>query len=83
MSSKGTREYTVIRIRANAYVVEIDGAVAPLGLVASVKVAHRWCAENARLHGHNGAGLTETFGRNRQFVLGPRGGWKRHIEGGA
>lgn len=70
-----TAEYSVRRDKRdnNMFHVALDGE--EFTVQGNVTDAHAAAARHARNHGHKGAGLTEQFGRNRQFVIGPRWGW--------
>ena len=68
-------EYT-ITTRGGRYHVAIDGAWATTDFT-SADDARAWVMAHARTTSQHGAGITEVFGRNRQLVQGPRGGWQR------
>lgn len=70
-----TDEYSVYPF-GEGYLVELNGS--HLAFAPAVEEAHKVAARHAREHGIRNAGLTEVFGRNRQFLQGPRGGWKRY-----
>ena len=70
-----TPEFSVFKIRGrDGYVLEVNGEVHQQ-IHRTVKDAHRAASFYAKTEGWDNAGLTEVFGRNRQFVMGPRGGW--------
>lgn len=58
------------------YVLELDGA--ELALDRSLAEIHKTARAVAKDRGLRAPGLTEAFGRNRQFIQGPRGGWTRY-----
>jgi len=72
-----TREVTIVKVRAceTAYEVLLDGAY--LESATSVVQATRLVKEHARANGLAGAGVTEAFGRNRQFLITPRYAFKK------
>jgi hypothetical protein len=79
-----TVEFTIYKMRTTddchekreAYLLERDGAT--VDHFKTLKDTHEHARYACRSHGIKGAGLTEAFGRNRQFVLTPRGAWKRY-----
>lgn len=74
-----TTEYTVCRLTdGTGYLVECDGTIIPdPSTFPTIAAAHKAAKAHARKSGASGAGLTETFGRNRQFVMTSRGAWNR------
>jgi len=70
-----TTEYTITHRDGDGYFLEKDGVV--IYTAENLLAAHTAAKRNANKKGHKNAGLTEAFGCNRQFILGPRGGWHR------
>ncbi len=75
LGAKRPTEYTVTT-RGGRYFVAIDGAWAVPDF-GDPDDARAWCKAHAATTRQRGAGITEVFGRNTQFVQGPRGGWQR------
>lgn len=77
-----TVEYTITPDRGNGYGLEVDApdGHAEIGRGPSVTQLHSAARRHARKHGYREAGLTEAFGRNRQFVFTPRGALNRFKE---
>ncbi len=69
-------EYTITHRQGEPFYLEKDGVL--FYTAHTVTDAHQAARRNARKQKHQNAGLTEAFGRNRQFTLGPRGGWIRY-----
>jgi len=68
-----TVEYTIWRKGEGPYHLERDGKQIWEG--TPLTAAHKVAQLDARKEGHKLAGLTEQFGRNKQYVMGRRGGW--------
>jgi len=76
-----TNEFSIYKMRTpyankgEAYLVELDG----VNLAASLSVAktHIIIKAHAKRNDLAGAGVTEVFGRNRQFTITPRFAFKR------
>lgn len=63
--NESTPEFTIYRT-SEGYLVELDGE--PLGTEATVEAAHRFIKGYCRGDRLLAAGVTEAFGRNRQFI---------------
>lgn len=72
--TKTTPEFTLYR-DGSVVVVELDGV--RIGVAEDSEHAHRLVLNWTRKHRLRDVGVTEVFGRNRQFRVGPRGGLKR------
>jgi len=57
--------------------VEIDGADQDLAF-EEVDDALWWCKRKARKEGWADCGITEAWGKGRQWIQGARSGWPRH-----
>jgi hypothetical protein len=70
-----TTEYTITRNREGRFSIAIDGkwAVPDFG---NPDDARAWVMAHARTTKQRDAGISECFGRGRQLVQGPRGGWR-------
>lgn len=76
-----TNEFTIYFVASGspvdvAYIVELDGV--EIGRELDLKHAHKMARAAAKAKGFTNAGITEAFGRNRQFIQGPRGGWVKY-----
>jgi hypothetical protein len=73
-----TREFTIVKVGKPdpGYEVELDGVT--LFYETSLDESHKAIKAAARANGYAGAGVTEAFGRNRQFIITPRYGFKRY-----
>ena len=72
-------EFTIYKAKGPSalYVIELDGDDLAFGsssfsAVEGLDVAHKYIKKVARERGLKGAGVTEVFGRNRQFIITPR-----------
>lgn len=69
-----TVEYTVYKLRSatnfRTYLLECDGRA--VGTYPTVEAAHKEAKAHAKTCNNKGAGLTEAFGRNRQYVVNDR-----------
>jgi hypothetical protein len=68
-------EYT-ITTRSGRYFVAIDGRWATPDF-GDADDARAWVMAHARTTQQRDAAISECFGRGRQLVQGPRGGWRR------
>lgn len=75
-----TPEFTIYLVKEcfadDTFEIELDGVW--IGTETEIKEAHNMARGAAKAKGYKNAGLTEAFGRNRQFVQGARGGWTRY-----
>ena len=76
-----TSEFSVYKMRSpytrhEAYLVELDGE--KVGFAESPDAARKLAQNVIKIEKLKDAGLTELFGRNRQYIQGPRGGWKTY-----
>lgn len=76
-----TNEFSVYKMRSpytahEAYLIELDGE--KVGLAETPDAARKLAQTQCKLNKLKYAGLTELFGRNRQYLQGPRGGWKTY-----
>ncbi len=79
-----THEFAIYAMRTpyankgEAYLVELDGVSVQATL--SVEGAHQFIKQDARTNKLAGAGVTEVFGRNRQFIITKRFALRKHVE---
>jgi hypothetical protein len=76
-----TPEFSIYRLNSaytkeSGYLVEFGGE--RLALADSVEKAHTIIKEHCREQHIKGAGVTELFGRNRQFITTNRYGFKKY-----
>jgi len=78
ITKEHSHEFTVYKCGGTApgYDVDLDGE--NIGFDTSLVAAHKLIKGWARASGLAGAGVTEVFGRNRQFTITPRYGFKKH-----
>lgn len=67
-------EFTLYN-KGDKILIELDGSA--LCYTETLELAHDRARKHARRNKLESPGLTEAFGRNRQFILGARGAWKR------
>jgi len=81
---EATHEFSVYKMRTpyankgEAYLVELDGV--NLAACLTVAAAHAAIKKEARESILKGAGVTEVFGRNRQFIITNRYAFKRSTQ---
>lgn len=75
-----TREFTIYKTGKPAvgYLIELDGD--ELAWDTSLAESHKYIKNFARANKLAGAGVTESFGRNRQFTISNRFAFKRFKE---
>jgi len=75
-----THEFTIVKVRAcePGYEVELDGEF--FLYETALTEAHKAIKAAAKAKGYAGAGVTEAFGRNRQFTITPRFGFKKWVD---
>lgn len=71
-----TREFTIYAMPKGRFLVELDGD--EVGVGRTVVETHKLVKQHAKSDGLAGAGVTEAFGRNRQFIITPRFGYKTY-----
>lgn len=75
--AEATHEFTIYKLGKPdpGYLIELDGR--DIAFDTSLTEAHKYVKKVAREEGLKGAGVTEVFGRNRQFLITPRFAFKR------
>lgn len=68
-------EFTLYN-KGDKILIELDGA--GVAYADTIEIAHRKASAWAKRYKLISPGLTEAFGRNRQFILGARGAWSRY-----
>lgn len=77
-SNESTHEFTIYKTPKPdvGYLIELDGV--ELAWDTSLTEAHKYIKKYLRENIIKSAGVTEVFGRNRQFITTPRYGFKTY-----
>lgn len=73
-----TPEFTIWKLPGDGYLIELDGE--EVGIGRTIKEAHAIIKQYSKSNAIKAAGVTEVFGRNRQFILTNRYAFKAYKE---